>query len=251
MADAHPRGATVMKPPLVQACVELFRPPQRKPTIILLSSSLLLCLWRVFGSRGFYAKHLASRFVLAGDSIASEAWYEIGMCCLLLCVVPMAIVKFVLGDSLKEYGWQRGDVKLGIVFFVLSAPIILLVSYCAAADEVFRAEYPLNRHAGVSRQTFAVHAASLWFFYIGWEFHFRGFLLQGLTPSAGSGNSVWIQTMAATLAHIGKPPAELFACIPASVVWGLLAIQTQSLWVGLLQHWLLGVSLDYFISFGA
>jgi hypothetical protein len=46
---------------------------------------------------------------------------------------------------------------------------------------------------------------------------------------SGLGSSVWTQTMAATLAHIGKPGAELFACIPASVFWGLLAIRSEAL----------------------
>jgi len=234
---------------LARSFVDLCKPPHRKPTIILLSSSLLLCLWRAFGSRAFYTANLADHFVVASDAVATAAWYEIGMCFLLLGAVPMAIVKFVLCEHLQEYGIRIGNIRMGILFALAAAPIIFLISYLTAPNPEFAAEYPLNKHAGTSGQAFAVHAASLLFFYIGWEFHFRGFLQHGLMPG-GVGGAVWTQTLAATLAHIGKPNAELFACIPASVFWGLLALRTESLWAGIFQHWLLGVSLDYFLSFG-
>ncbi|QDU29584.1 CAAX amino terminal protease self- immunity [Anatilimnocola aggregata] len=236
---------------LVGNLLELFSPPQRKSTIVLLSSSLLLCLWRAFGSRAFYTDYLASHFVLAGDMVATAGWYEIAMCFLLLGLIPMVIVKLVLRESLSDYGVRVGNIGPGIVFVLAAAPIIVLIGYAFSPLAAFAAEYPLNRHAGVSTQAFLVHAASLLFFYIGWEFHFRGFLQSGLTPSSGWASAVCIQTMAATLAHIGKPSIELLACIPASLFWGLLVIRTKSLWAGVLQHWALGVSLDYFLSFRA
>lgn len=158
-----------MKAVLVREAIGLFRGQQFQPTMILLSSSVLISVWRVFGSQAFYHEHFADRFVLAGDPVATAAWYTIGMCFLLLGVVPALMVKFLFRQSLRDYGVQPGNWKIGLILTLLAVPVIFLISYLNASDETLRAEYPLNRHAGQSSQVFAVHAASLLFFYLAWE----------------------------------------------------------------------------------
>ena len=66
-------------------------------------------------------------------------------------------------------------------------------------------------------------------FYLGWEFHFRGFLQFGLGGRLGPVNAILIQVMASSLLHIGKPPIETFAAIGGGVLWGVIAYRTQSL----------------------
>jgi membrane protease YdiL (CAAX protease family) len=97
--------------------------------------------------------------------------------------------------------------------------------------------------------TFAAHVASLALFYLGWEFHFRGFLQQGLAASLGPTAGLWVQVLASCLLHFDRPDAELWASIPAAILWGLQANYTGAVWAGFAQHWLLGATLDYFICF--
>ncbi|MEE8452049.1 MAG: CPBP family intramembrane glutamic endopeptidase [Thermoguttaceae bacterium] len=111
------------------------------------------------------------------------------------------------------------------------------------------AEYPVNKSAANSPAMFGLHACTYALFYPGWEFHFRGFLQFGLRGRLGLINAILIQVMASSLLHIGKPPAETFAAIGGGVVWGVIAHRTQSLLPGLLQHFLLGIALDYFICY--
>jgi membrane protease YdiL (CAAX protease family) len=47
--------------------------------------------------------------------------------------------------------------------------------------------------------------------------------------------------------HLGKPVGEVYGSIIGGLIWGLLAYRTRSLLSGLLQHFLLGVLLDWFI----
>jgi membrane protease YdiL (CAAX protease family) len=76
------------------------------------------------------------------------------------------------------------------------------------------------------------------------------FLQFGLGSRLGPINAILIQVIASSLIHIGKPPVETFAAIGGGVLWGVIAYRSQSLLSGLLQHFLLGIALDYFICFG-
>ena len=97
---------------------------------------------------------------------------------------------------------------------------------------------------------FAVHTATLFAYYVGWEFFFRGFMLFGLRETVGDANAVLIQAMASALLHIGSPASEAFGAILGGVLWGMLALRTRSIWSGLAQHFLLGWTLDWSICFG-
>lgn len=221
-----------------------------QPSIILLSSVTLIALWRTVGTQAFYMRHLADIVAIGGDRVATAGLYHIVMCFLLLGVVPAVIVRGVLGERLADYGVCRGDITLGLVLVLLAVPVILLIACSVASAPEFRAEYPLNRHATVSGTAFLTHILSLGLFYVGWEFHFRGYLQYGLRPWMGTDSAVLVQVMASCLTHLGKPDAELLASIPAGLFWGVQAFRTRSLAAGIIQHWLLGASLDYFISFG-
>jgi membrane protease YdiL (CAAX protease family) len=133
---------------------------------------------------------------------------------------------------------------------LLAVPVVIAIAFSVASTAEFRAEYPLNRHAAVSGTAFLTPVLTLGLFYVGWEFHFRGYLQHGLRPWMGTDSALLVQVMASCLAHLGKPDAELLASIPAGLFWGVQAFRTRSLAAGILQHWLLGASLDAFISFG-
>ena len=112
-----------------------------------------------------------------------------------------------------------------------------------------RDEYPINRHAGISPWMFGYHGCTYAIFYLGWEFHFRGFLQFGLRDKLGDGNALLVQVMASSLLHIGKPCLETYGAILGGLVWGIVAFRTRSLLSGLLQHFLLGITLDWFICY--
>jgi uncharacterized protein len=239
-----------MHRPIIRHLATLWPGRDFQPAVILLSSVTLIALWCTIGTQAFYTRHLSDTFVIGGDRVATAGLYHIVMCFMLLGVVPAAIVCGVLGERLADYGVRPGNVTHGLVLVLLAVPVILAIAFSVASAPEFRAVYPLNRHAGVSGAAFVTHVLSLGLFYVGWEFHFRGFLQHGLRPWMGADNALLVQVMASCLAHLGRPDAELLASIPAGLFWGIQAYRTRSLAAGILQHWLLGASLDYFISFG-
>jgi membrane protease YdiL (CAAX protease family) len=237
-----------MKIPIVDDLVQLFSPANRRTTLILLVSTVVIVAWKTAGSQSFYHDHVAGRFQL-DDSLAAAAWYQMGMALLLLGILPACLIRFGFGESLASVGLGRGKVSAGFVLFALAVPLILWISYRSSGRAAFRTVYPLNREACQSGSMFAAHVASLALFYLGWEFHFRGFLQQGLGVSLGPGAALWVQVLASCLLHFDRPDAELWASIPAAVLWGVQVKYTGAIWAGFAQHILLGAALDYFICY--
>lgn len=226
--------------------LDAVRGMQWKATLILLSSTVLMLTWSSFAS----PECLARWFAGAGDD--GRMMGAIGSftaCFVLLGVVPALIVTLVLGERLADYGVGAGVPARTLGTAAALVPVFLLIAFAAHADAALRTKFPINPRAGASAGMFALHAATYLLFYVGWEFHFRGFLLHGLRPSIGDSSAILVQTMASALLHIGSPAAETFGAIPAGVLWGLVALWSRSLASGLAQHCLLGLALDAFICF--
>ena len=227
----------------VQPLLDALVAPQRKATLILLSSTVLMLTWSSFASPPF----LASQF--GGDGRVAGAIGNFVGCFVLLGAVPALVITVVLRARLADYGVGWGVPRRTWGSVAVLVPLFLLVAYNARTDASLLTKFPINPRAGASAAMFGLHAATYLLFYVGWEFHFRGYLLFGLRPAVGAANAVLLQTMASALLHIGSPAAETFGAILAGVLWGVLALWTRSLVSGLVQHFLLGLALDAFISF--
>ena len=188
---------------------------------------------------------------LPSDNAAAAAGaYTFLTAFVLFGLIPALVVKFGFRQRLADYGVGLGDRFLTVRSFLVLAPAIILMAWLSSRLPAIRAYFPINRSAGASPGMFALHAATLVLCCLGWEFYFRGFMQFGLRQSQGDFPAILVQTMASTLAHLGRPWPEVYACIAAGLVWGFLAFRTRSLLSGFLQHALLAVALDWFICYG-
>lgn len=220
---------------------------QHKPSIILLSSTLLMLTWWYFAQPGFLAKHLPQSATASYDPQAAGAVGSFVLAFVLLGLIPALLVKLIFGEHLADCGVQLGNPLRTFRSMALFVPCFVLIGYLAARLPAFQQFYPLNPRAGDSLGAFALHAASYGLFYLGWEFHFRGFLQLGLRGALGDQGALMVQVLASTILHVGRPVAEPFGAIAAGLLWGVLAYRTRSLLSGLAQHYALGVALDWFI----
>ena len=227
-----------------------YRGSQFKPTVVLLSSLVLSLVWWYFGRFRFYEKHLATRLVLFSDPAATAAVYTFVGCFLLLGVVPALIVRFVFRERLADYGVQLGNRLRTFGSLLILAPLFALLGYVGSRQPAVSALYPLNRSAGSSPTMFAIHACTYMLLFAGMEFHYRGFVQFGLRESFGAINAFWVQLVMSVLILASKPPSEAFGAIWCGALWGVLAFRNRSLLSGLLQRFVMGISLDFFICYG-
>lgn len=215
---------------------------QFQPTVILLSSAVLLTVHRYFGSMEFAAE----LFTGSGYSVV----YMFFMAFILMGLIPLGIITMVFHESPKNYGLQLGDWKKGlpasILLFLFIAAILLIPS---SGMEEMKSFYPLDREATRSATAFIrLELLRGLFFYTAWEFFFRGFMLFGLRKYLGDWVAICIQTVPSCLWHIGMPAGEIFASIIGGILFGVLALRTRSIWWAFLLHFLIGTGLDFFIS---
>lgn len=227
----------------------LFSGENKKPTIILILTPFVLTTWKYFGSKAFYLSELSSTLVLFNDPERSAEFFTFFSAFILFGLLPMVIIKFVFKERLFSYGLQVGDWRFGTKAFLVLAPIFLLASYTSINNPAFVAEYPLFKGAGATPSIFLSHAITYLFFYIGWETYFRGFMQFGLRQSMGDWQAILVQVVASCLLHIGKPTGEIYGSIIGGLVWGIIAFRARSILFIILLHWLLGVSLDFFLCY--
>jgi membrane protease YdiL (CAAX protease family) len=221
----------------------------KRTTVILLLSPILLTTFKYYGSKEFYLTTAAGYLRPGNDPEWSAGLYLFASSFVLLGIIPLLMVKFYFKEPLASFGLQKGDLSYGMKALAIMAPILILASYLSSGLGVFRAEYPLYHRAGATVSGFAAYALLYLGFYFGWEIFFRGFMLFGLGRSIGPTGAILVQTLASCLAHIGKPAGEIYGSIIAGVAWGFVALRCGSIWIVLLLHWILGVSLDFFISY--
>ncbi|MBI3004014.1 MAG: CPBP family intramembrane metalloprotease [Ignavibacteriales bacterium] len=227
----------------------LFTADNKKPTLVLFLIPFLLTTFKYYGSKSFFLAEVFPRFPVVENAELGAEYYAFASSFLLLGLVPLIIIKFVFREAFSSYGMAIGDWKFGLKAVAVLAPVMILSTYPSSKMSQFLTEYPLYKGAGENAMTFLSHAGRYLFFYIGWEICFRGFMQFGLREKLGDWNAILVQTMASCLVHIGKPDGEIYMSIIGGIVWGIVAFRAKSILYIILVHWLLGVSLDFFICF--
>lgn len=235
---------------LGEAEAGLSDPRQLEAAVVLVVSPLLMVTWWYYGDPRWLAQALPEAAILWGDRAATSALGSFVAAFLLLGLVPALLVRFGFRRRLADYGVQWGDRVRTPRAIAWLCPAFVAAGYVSSTIPAVQQYYPINPSAGASPGMFAAHALGYLLFYLGWEFHFRGFLQFGLRNRFGEVNAVLVQVLASVLLHVGRPASETYASMLVGLLWGALAFRTRSLIPGLLQHYCLGISLDWFLCFG-
>jgi membrane protease YdiL (CAAX protease family) len=227
----------------------LFSGENKKPAIILLFAPLALITWKYYGSQSFYLAHVSDTIVLFNNAAMTAEWYTYFSAFFLFGILSLGIVKFWFHEPLSSYGLGIGNWKFWIPATLVIGIVMVGLTYPSSKDPKFLAEYPMYKAAGASAATFALHCSAYLFFYIGWEIFFRGFMQYGLAGRFGAWAAILVQTALSCVAHIGKPDSEIYTSLLGGLVWGILVFRSKSIYPAIMTHWILGISLDFFICF--
>lgn len=162
-----------------------------------------------------------------------------------LLAVP-ALLFTATGGTLRQMRVSRGDPRVGWpVLGVCALVAVPVVAIAAGGAPDLAAAYPWPGEAvGRSVPALLGWAALYALYYLSFEAFYRGYLLGTLEGPFGTTRAVWLQAFAATLVHLGKPLPETLAALPASLIFGVIAVRTRSIVYPALLHLVVGLTLD-------
>ena len=237
------------------------QPPSKgfdwKTFTILAWACLGLSIIRYYGDPLFTADVLNN---LGGTGLAKSLreWTSAGanaelhrltwwVCTMIFCylVVPLAIVKLLFREKLSAYGFKvQGAFREWWLYAVMLLVMVPLVWYFSTTAS-FQARYPFYKPLKTEPLWPNFWQWEMLYFvqFIGLEFFFRGFMVLGLRKRFGY-YSIFVMTVPYCMIHFGKPMPETIGAILAGFVLGTLSMKSRSIWLGVLIHYSVAITMD-------
>lgn len=243
-----------MKKSLQALLREYFRGLGGEPAVVLCGACAALVVSHHQGSTSFF-RSVFGKLVAnhpAADALPYFWWF--GMSLLLYVALPLSLSYVFRGSFTRGYGVGLGDVKAGLAIGAVFLAVMVPAVVVAAKTQAFAGAYPLagagaykfkftDGKSVVAVELFVLYELAYFLYFVGWEFLFRGWMLNGLLPTFGQG-AVLVQMVPFALMHLGKPEAEALGSIVAGVALGVLALRTRSFWYGAVLHGTIAVTMD-------
>ena len=213
------------------------------PVII---SIILLTLDRFGLQRSFYDlfnyKQLFPTYSPNELNFISQTYFSLA--CLLLFVIVPSLFHFIFPSGVKNpFGLELGyAAKHKFIYLTLLALMLPLI-WWAAGDRNFNNFYPMYKPTNL--ELWLCYEVIYMLQFISVEFFFRGFMLFRFQQMF-SGYAVVMMIIPYSLLHIHKPFLEALASIVGGCVLGYLALQTRSIWPGVMVHCGVALSMDWF-----
>ena len=107
--------------------------------------------------------------------------------------------------------------------------------------------YPAVHNAGASRYLFFKSSIFYFFFYIGYEFLFRGYLFMGTKDDIGEWQAISVSTLATVILHMTTPVKEMALSFLFGIVFPLIVKKFRSIWPVVFIHAYIGIAFDYWV----
>jgi len=173
-------------------------------------------------------------------------------------LLPAFFVKVVFREKLSDYGVSTGILYRVRNLTLMFVPLGILLTWLTGKNIEYFGSYPYNpwilggNSSITEGRVFLVIYFVMYvlFYYVSWEFFFRGFIQLGTERFVGCFNAILIGTALSTLAHLGPHAmVETIGAIGGGILWGFFVYRSRSIIPGLIMHASLGIGLDYFLLY--
>lgn len=225
-----------------------------EPTVVICGATALLIISHYQGNTGYFRSLVGDRFDKdpAGNVYGYFWWF--GMSLVLYLVMPLVLAIATKGGFYRRYGFGLGNWRQGFAITAVFLAVMLPAAFIASKLDAFKGIYPLAGNAAFMLQIdgksvssvplFVLYECAYFLYFVGWEFLFRGWMLNGLVPKFGRTAAVLVQMAPFAVMHLGKAELEALGSIVAGIALGVLALRTRSFWYGALVHGIVAVFMD-------
>lgn len=160
-------------------------------------------------------------------------------------VFPAGIILFVFKENLAEYGLQLKNAAEGYPLYLGMLAIMVPLVFYFSGSESFLDRYPFYNVARNESlfPNFLIWEIVYFLQFLALEFFFRGFILHGTKQRFGF-YAIFVMVIPYCMIHFGKPMPETMAAIVAGVVLGFLSLKSKSIWLGVMIHCSVALTMD-------
>lgn len=210
-------------------------PAQRMAAVVLVAATVFVLVQLQVGSRRFFRLHLAEVVEPENQALAGWAWW-FGMQGVTGFVLPVLLLRLAFRQSVREMGLGLGDWKLAGALALAYLPLVAIGTWFLSGQADFQLQYPRLRESALDLRVFALYHTLYLFYWLGWEYLWRGFVLFGTVRAVGPVLAIVLQTVPFAILHASKPPAEAYLSILGGLALGALVWRCRSFWIAVPIH---------------
>ncbi len=203
-------------------------------TVVMTTAVALVFVQLLVGDRDVFRQELALFFPEAWRGVLAWGWW-FAVQGVTGFVIPVLILMLGFGRRPAEIGLGAGDWKLALVLAALYLPLVAVGTWVLSDSAAFQAAYPHYQPAAQNWRLFLVYELLFLFYWVGWEYLWRGFVLFGTAHTFGL-YAIFVQMMPFAALHMNKPPAEAFLSILGGLALGALVWRCRSFWIAVPIH---------------
>lgn len=203
-------------------------------TFVLIFAAVAVILQFNLGDRALFREHLASGFPENWQGLASWGWW-FGLQGLMGFVIPAAALRFLFSNTSTEMGLGLGDWRFALLIATLYLPFVAVGTWVLSDGAAFQAQYPHFAPAAQDWGVFLIYEALFLFYWLGWEYLWRGFVLFGTAPTLGL-YAIFVQALPFAALHFNKPWPEALLSIVGGIALGALVWRCRSFWIAVPIH---------------
>ena len=217
-------------------------------TVLTLSGFLVVLQFNL-GSRSLFVQELAGGVPLEWRALASWGWW-FGMQGVLGFVIPVLVLRWGFRQSWHDMGLGLGDWQLASTLAGLYLIGVAIGTWVLSDGSGFQQQYPHHDPAAYDWSIFLIYEALFLFYWIGWEYLWRGFVLFGTRHALGLA-AIFVQALPFAALHVDKPWPEALLSVVGGVALGALVWRCRSFWIAVPLHAAQMMLLDFWCSLRA
>jgi len=214
--------------------------------VVLCAAALLVLIHARYGSRRLFLDVFGPNVAADLRGLYAWGWWFVSQG-ILGFVIPVGILILAFKCSPREIGLGLGDWRLALIIAAIYVPIVIAGTWVLSDQVSFQQQYPHLQSAARSWRIFVAYELLFLFYWIGWEYLWRGFVLFGTARSFGV-NAVFVQAMPFAILHMDKPMPEPLLALVGGVVLGAIVWRCRSFWIAVPIHAFQMLALDLWCS---
>ncbi|MDT0619783.1 CPBP family intramembrane glutamic endopeptidase [Salinisphaera sp. P385] len=160
-------------------------------------------------------------------------------------LIPLAVIRWVLGHRLADYGIGWHDTTRYLPWAAALATPIVGFAFVVSFTTEFQHTYPFYVLAGRSWLDLLAWECVYLLQFVCLEFFFRGFLLHALARVYGA-SAIFLMSLPYLMIHFTKPWPEAAGAVAFGILLGILSLRAGSIWPGAFVHMSIALAMDGF-----